>query len=68
MSDTEEGASEFANIFGGNVAQASRIPEDLRPILLERWAKLRQELDSSRPKVSEGTQEDTETPAPDLGK
>ena len=47
-----EEPSEIASIFGGDEAQASRIPEDLRPILLERWSKLRRELDSSRPNVS----------------
>ena len=49
-SDTED--SDFASIFGGDVAQASRIPEDLRPILLERWNKIRHELDASRPSVA----------------
>ena len=47
-----EGASEIASIFGGDETKASRIPEDLRPILLERWSKLRKELDSSRPDMS----------------
>ena len=47
-----EEPSEIASIFGGDEAQASRIPEDLRPVLLERWSKLRKELDSSRPDVS----------------
>ena len=36
----------------GDAAQADRIPEDLRPILLERWSKLRQQLDASRPSVA----------------
>ena len=49
-SDTED--SDFASIFGGDVTQASRIPEDLRPILLERWNKIRHELDASRPSVA----------------
>ena len=49
-SDTED--SDFASIFGGDVAQASRIPEDLRPILLERWNRIRHELDASRPSVA----------------
>ena len=38
----------------GDSAQADRIPEDLRPILLERWSKLRQQLDASRPSPNVG--------------
>ena len=52
MSDLETDEDNLASIFDGNTAQASRIPEDLRPILLDRWSKLRQELDSSRPSVA----------------
>ena len=55
-----EEASEIASIFGGDETKASRIPEDLRPILLERWSKLRKELDSSRPDMS-GPSSSTET-------
>ena len=54
-----EEPSEIASIFGGDEAQASRIPEDLRPVLLERWSKLRKELDSSRPDVSGASASDS---------
>ena len=54
-----EEPSEIASIFGGDETQASRIPEDLRPILLERWSKLRRELDSSRPNVSGASSTET---------
>ncbi len=40
------------SIFGGDADTASRVPADLRPILLDRWTALRHELDSSRPNVS----------------
>ena len=54
-----EEPSEIASIFGGDEAQASRIPEDLRPVLLERWSRLRKELDSSRPDVSGASASDS---------
>ena len=44
----------------GDAAQADRIPEDLRPILLERWSKLRQQLDASRPSVASNVGESSE--------
>ena len=52
MSGSEADEVNLASIFGGNSAQASRIPEDLRPILLNRWSSLRQQLDASRPSVA----------------
>ena len=52
MSGSEADEANLASIFGGNSAQASRIPEDLRPILLNRWSSLRQQLDASRPSVA----------------
>ena len=52
MSGSEADEANLASIFGGNSAQASRIPEDLRPILLNRWSSLRQQLEASRPSVA----------------
>ena len=64
-----EEPSEIASIFGVDDAQVSRIPEDLRPILLQRWSNLRKELDSSRPNVSgSSTAETATTKAPDPSK
>ena len=40
----------------GDASQAERIPEDLRPVLLDRWSKLRKQLDASRPSVSESAE------------
>ena len=50
MSDSEASEkAEFAeSIFGGDQDLASKIPQEVRPLLLERWSKLRHELDSSR--------------------
>ena len=69
MSDPEEG-SDLVDIFGGNAENAARIPEDLRPVLLERWTKLRRELnlDSPKPNVSDKTEKTSDEPAPDLSK
>ena len=63
-----EEPSEIASIFGVDDAQVSRIPEDLRPILLQRWSNLRKELDSSRPNVSGSSTAETAATATDPSK
>ena len=52
MASSGDDDQDLTSSLFGDSAQADRIPEDLRPILLERWSKLRQQLDASRPSVA----------------
>ena len=60
MASSEGDDQDLTSSLFGDSAQADRIPEDLRPILLERWSKLRQQLDASRPSVASNVGESSE--------